>query len=502
MNGISSNSLTQVEHLIRHGHIPRARRLLGEIGISAVERPNVAEFANLLRRAGLIDRGIRLLNPIVRSEMEFISPTSEEKIEYAVLLTRLGAFAEAREILNGLDQSSYPEILLYLTFTLTPEWRYQETIEPLQSYLSLSNDQFYLRLVAKVNLIAALIFSGQDRDLDRLLSEAISEAESQQSWFLLGSLYELSAQWEISRSRLDTAERALDMALAHLKKSGTVESLYVHKWRIVLNLMRDPLSDACYQEMTRLRKDSLKAKEWEILRDCDFHDLRFRRNSDLFVHLVAGSPMTAYRERLFTEFSHFKIPDSLYSWQLSGERASPSRQIYLDTGSYGNGKSFIEAGQLPHRLLRLLARDFYRPQRLASLAAEIFPGEVYHPHSTPLKLHQVVKRLRETIRSQKIPLRISVESGSISLYGIRNCTVIKDWKRDWELPSVQDLDLKRIRAVFNEDLFTTKQVAEILGCSISSATRKLRTACQEGHCNAIGSGRRTAFRLSHIKTAA
>jgi hypothetical protein len=47
------------------------------------------------------------------------------------------------------------------------------------------------------------------------------------------------------------------------------------------------------------------------------------------------------------------------------------------------------------RLLESLATDLYRPHRLPHLFSNLYPGEFFNPHSAPLKIHQLIHRLRQ-----------------------------------------------------------------------------------------------------------
>lgn len=153
-----SDSLDIVDEFIRKGDLAGARKKLKRLAPSQVPREKFATLANLLRRSGLIDRGLRLLNEIVRSDSKLIVPTPEERLEYAMLLVRKGAIHEARELLGTVSADTHPDVLLYEIFTLIPEWRYRETIPLLTQYIDRIPDRPLQQLVGKVNLVAAYIF--------------------------------------------------------------------------------------------------------------------------------------------------------------------------------------------------------------------------------------------------------------------------------------------------------------------------------------------------------
>lgn len=494
-----SDTLQSIDELIRQSDLPAARHALRKLSPSSLPRAHLATVANLMRRTGLIEKGLRLLNDIVRSDSKLIVATAEEKIEYAMLLVRVGAIHEARDLLASVSSEVYPEVLLYQTFTMTPEWRYAETIPLLEKYIQRVSDRPNQLLIAKVNLIAAQIFCRHYEGLEALFKEAIASAQKHRYSFLLGSLYELAAQYEIARERYDVAEENLSKAQSILGATGSQESFYVFKWRTLIRVLKKPNRPEVESEISFLRKKALSLNDFESVRDCDFHLLRIKGSQRLFDYLLCGSPSPAYRERLKETFPQFKIPTASYAWQLSGEPATSRRHIIVKTARTGDGKSFTEAGQAPHKLLILLTRDFYRPQRLIQLSTEIFEGEYTHPIHTPSKMHQILARLRADLKKAKLPLRIISKDQTLRLEGIRNCTIIKDWTVDSAPVDSVFLHLTQLESM-GSGPFAAKDAARIWDCSVSTASRRLAQACEMGRCRQFGKGRFTRFQLSQNET--
>lgn len=493
------DTLQSIDEFIRLGHLPEARRALKALSPSKIPRDNLATFANLLRRTGLIEKGLRLLNDIVRSDSNLIVATPEEKIEYAMLLVRVGAIHEARDLLASVSSDSYPEVLLYQTFTMTPEWRYAETIPLLEKYIQRVTDRPNQILIAKVNLIAAQIFCRKNDGLQELFQDAISSAQKYRYNFLLGSLYELAAQFEIARERYDRAEQNLDKAQSILGATNSQESFYVVKWRTLIRILQDSKKPEAESEIAVLRKKALLLNDFETVRDCDFHLLRFKESQSLFDYLFCGSPSASYRKRLTETFPQYKTPTASYNWQLSGQPTTSRRFLFVKTAQTGDGKSFTELGQAPHKLLLLLTRDFYRPQRLIQLATEIFEGEYTHPIYTPSKMHQILARLRADLKKAKIPLRIISKDQTLRLVGIRNCTIIKDWTFDSARIDSVSLYMTQLEGL-GSNQFTAKEAARLWDCSVSTASRRLTQACEALRCRQLGHGRFTRFQLLQIET--
>ena len=334
-------NLDEIETRIRRGDHQAARNDLRRIGPREISRQNVTRFAGLLRRVDLIQKAVRLLNPIVRDPQTLTHATDMEWMEYACLLVRLGAIHEAREILSKVDSQRFPEALLYFTFTLTPEWRYAETIGPLETYISMAPDRPYQQLIVKVNLIAAYLFCGRLIEAKPLIERARLEAEKGEYWFLLGSIHELAAQWAIATDQFVIAEQSLEHATRLLQKTGTTESLYAEKWRIVLQFLRAATPDREHEKLLALRLSALRTENWETVRDCDFHSLQRLPQQKLFDHLYSGSPYQPFRDRMLRVMPGLKPSSQNYKWQLSGSAGASHREIHVDSGCIGGRNSFL-----------------------------------------------------------------------------------------------------------------------------------------------------------------
>ncbi len=85
--------LNECDAQIRLGKAPIASRQLRLIKPSALNRSQLARFAQLCRRVGQVHKGLAALSPVVRpNHRAHLRPaTATEKAEYAVLLQRAGA---------------------------------------------------------------------------------------------------------------------------------------------------------------------------------------------------------------------------------------------------------------------------------------------------------------------------------------------------------------------------------------------------------------------------
>ena len=493
-------SLGEIESLVRSGRHEEARARLKAIPASTVPRELLADFAALLRRTGSISRALKALNPIVRDPSGLTKASDRERVEYALSLVRAGANDEASRIFSAIAPDKEPDVLLYSTFALTPEWRYPETIAPLERYIGLASTGAYQKLVALVNLAAALIFCEKHAEAERVLLLAMRGAEEQGSLFLLGSLHELRAQIAIAEKEFDRAEEHLEKGGRLLGTAATIESFYVEKWRSLLGFLKDPSKNA--DRLAQLRAKAFAIGDWETARDCDYQALKASADSQTFEYLYAGSPTLAYRDWLSSKFPANPRPAAMYMWRLDGERAPDRTMRFLDasTGETQSGRRILEAGDAPQRLLILLARDFYRPQSLGSVASRLFPEEFYHPVHTPMKLHQILARLRESLSAARLPVRVESDGGFMKLTGRARFSILKDWTLDTVKLDPTFLRLRPLVARFGHEAFTAKEAAVALDVSLSTSSRLLEKACEEGIGSRLGGGKSTRYRLPQKET--
>src|SRR5262249_48014736 len=156
-----TSTLDQIEALIRTGREGEARRALGKLRTQRVERNCVTRLAHLARRARMPELSISVLNRLIRpSRKLYNEATSDEKLEYAASLIKIGALHEAGEILDELPQTV--EGLHFQKAVLAVnQWDYRSASKHFKHYIREAPQKDYGTLVARVNLAAALVGSGQ-----------------------------------------------------------------------------------------------------------------------------------------------------------------------------------------------------------------------------------------------------------------------------------------------------------------------------------------------------
>ncbi len=472
------------ESALRSGQGRLAAELLSHLRINEIPRSYRLSLANLCRRAGLLNQGLRILTPILYPELKGIqAPASDmEKAEYAVLLERSGAVREALGFLKDLDSTKAPEILLYRAFCHFKSWNYGSSIPDLQKFIQLIEDP-YQRLVGQVNLAAAFVAESRAQESRELLAEIKRTGKAQGYMRLVANSLELLAQLQISLRKLDQAKAALNEAAEIFANDQTTDRFFVRKWQLVV----EALETHQIEPLNRLRQKARDMREWETLREADLVELKIQTSEELLAKLYFGTPFADYKARIERSIGRRPLADEY----LFGDPRGPV--FDTETGTF-SGNSFSKPGHLVHKVLSALTRDLYRPLRIGGLFAELFPDEHFNVFSSPNRVHQLLHRTRDWLAQNEIPARIQAQEGQYALavegpvaFKISNSTAVDRWS-----PLIARLK-SELRGASE---FTSQDLRKHLGLSRSSATRFLRWAIESGHATRYGQNNFTSYRFS------
>jgi len=477
--------LDSIEDLIRSGNGRQAQHQLKAMVGKKLSREALFRVAGLARRAGLPDLGIRWLNPIVRPAARTPKrATDAETAEYAACLIRIGATSEALDLLSRIDSKRQPEGLLFRAHGLFTEWRNSEAIQPLMAYLRVSGLDPYQRLVGKVNLASALLDAREIRQAEALLAELREETQKFQHLLLLANSFELSAQLEIIKKDWRRAERYLEKAARLIKDQGAIDELFILKWAAIVGLLKRR-GKGELARLQEVRNEALTKGHWETLRDCDLFKASALQDEKLLLHVYFGTPFEAYRRRLYQEFGKpVTLPDH-YVWSPSGG----SGKVWEPFGEHGR----LKPGQLLHRLLGALTRDFYRPQRMAALHAAIYPDEFFNPVSSPTRVHQAIRRLRSWLKRHRVALEVNEKDGSYWLASKQGCRI--RLPRHSPTETLVDIRLQKLHKRWGEAFFSATEAQRLLKVSARSTSRLLLDAAQDGQLARFGASSATRYRF-------
>lgn len=465
----------ECEGLIRSGDSARARTLLKKITLEDVPRAKLADFCNVARRVQLWPAVLRALRPIVRPKVKNpVSPAKPlEKIEYALSLRRAGAFTEAENLLADASLDSEPRALLARGFGHMHHWDYRSALVDLEKYLNVPGLPEYEALTAKVNRLACLNFTGDSR-FEVEFDEVAGALERNKNFLLLANCLEIHAQFFIERQRWPEAQKALARAQKLTAGEKGLSSLYIAKWSRILNAFKSKDATALEQ----FRAEALQHSEWETLRDLDYYQTRINPENPWAATVYFGTPFSSFRERL-EKIRPFPAEDWI---------AREGKTVHkFDPWFPGDME-----GELPHVLLLLLIQDLYRPATAGEIFARVYSDQFFDLGSSPVRVRQLITRLRKWIAKNEIPLVLKIFEGG---YGLRLKAGARVLLRRRSLAGSKTRILfDRFREADLEPL-SAQQWATRLGVSSVRIGRLLREATAEGVLLREGSSRYTAYRL-------
>jgi hypothetical protein len=468
---------------------------------SPATEPTRLQFARLCRRAGLPMLSLRALKPIVRPgarrRAAALSAPPSVVTEYAASLLRLGATTEASAWLSGVRAEDAPEKLLFEAFARFNQWDYERSIAPLEAYCSDARVAPYARLVGQINLAAALTVVRKDERTERLLLELIEATRAGGYDLLYGNAVETLVQLRIHQSRQSEAiELVREFEARGLLKPGA-ESILFAKWEAIARRSADPSDPGARERLLEVAAQARGFGNWEVVRDCDYHEARIASDEARMARLYFGTPFAAYRERIVA--LGFDSARAAYDWPLRTGR----KPFVLDarTGEI-NGKACpeLKPGSLGLKLVQGLASDFYRPWRVAEIHSMLYPGQHFDGESSPLRVHQLLHRTRAALQGAGCPIRLEEARESYRLSSPVAATV-----RVGAMNAVGDegraLDLcRRLERELGRDEFSVPEAGSRLGIPGQTLRRWLTQARSLGLVERVGRTRGARYRLVAHRT--
>ena len=245
-----------------------------------------------------------------------------------------------------------------------------------------------------------------------------------------------------------------------------------------------------------LRKEAVERKHWETWRDIDRVEAVAKRDTQLLAHLYYGTPFPIFRESLMKVVKGWVPPES-YQWKM-GKGKGEILKVWA--GKKDGNEDGLKEGQAVHRLLVVLASDFYRPFRTATLCNLLYPEEHFHPEHSPTKLRQILVRLREWLEEQGLKLSVLEENGGYRLHHEGDVTlelVEKVHTASRERPNVL---LDQLREKFPLG-FGTAEAAKASGLNPRALQRLLEKGIESGLIARVGKGKNTRYEFEDELTA-
>jgi hypothetical protein len=506
-----SEKLNEIDILIRAGQHVRAKAVFQGVWFERGRLPRAAVLiaASLARRLSLPAAGLALLHQHVRpseNSARFTSAaSSQERAEYAACLIRIGAVDEALNLLDEISVEESPSSLIYRAFALTSRWEYEAVRVVVERFLSLrtSHPDPYQTLIARANLAQALAYLGDLTALS-VIETALEEAKRERACFLMANLFILKAHVHVGERAWHEAASALSAAEERLAGSETIDAFLIRKQRAIIELHRS--QGAKTAELQAISQEAQLRRHWESVRDCAYNLAIATHSVRLARHVYFGTPYRYFHERIARHFPGLET-DQPYRLPLEGggTSQSPTKTLDISLSAAAFGQHGMKFGQVPHRLLRILSEDFYRPKRSMEIFARLFPGEHYSPEYSSDRFHQACRRLRQQLAAKKIPLMIQKSAGFYDLTARPRRNIFLIFPPPTSLAS-EDLKSRgpeaKAEALLAEfhrrhqrAVFTAREFASRMNISGRSARRHLALGANAGVLEVHRQGPETTYRL-------
>jgi len=462
----------QTDQHLRTGQTAAAIKQLKKIVAAKIPRPFLARYCALARRANLPELSLKALKRLVYPKVKGTARAFDmELLEYAVALERIGARRESAHIAGMVDPAAEPRAHLVRASFAVSEWDYAKALPMYDQALGDQRLLGYERTVARVNHLACLGQTGDSR-FEKMYSELKEELKRNQLWRLLGNVLEIAAQTQIQTRHFKDAQDTLKEAGRLLKEEASYGSLFVEKWTAFAKAMEagDP------KFLNELRTKALKDSDWETLRHIDLYRTVIEPDGIWSNWVYYGTPFPAFRNML--EKSR-QFPEE--QWVTREGDAKVQIDPWFVDGEFGD---------ICHRLLVFLLRDFYRPAKIGEIATELFDTRIFDLDVSSNRAHKLLQRFREWLKESKMPFRLDTANG----YSLRaaQATAIKCRRR---LISVEKTRFIFDRYPVHAQTLTVSEWAETMGISQSRARLLVAGAVDQAVLEKSGSGRYTAYRL-------
>ncbi len=488
------NLLEKLEDAIKAGNLVLVHDALNQLKPGEIPANEVVRYANIARRAGYHRMAIRLLYPIVRNKSKSgKSPSNLEKAEYAMALSRAGALAEAHALLDEIP-ANFPERLLYKAFSHFASWDYHLAIPLLKKYLEDESISHYQKTVAAINLADAYFTEGLYSEAQVLCNRLLEKLDSQKQKLNAGYLQQILGQIAVMEKDFEAATNHFSRVEELVGENHYRYYLYLRKWRAILQCLKKHTEPSSENLLIEVREEARRKNVWEVVREMDFYRAIIFSQRNLFWQVYFSTPYPHYRERMLKISGYAEVPPTTYDIPFNSDRGTPT-QIFNIPGGCDESKDIsLKKGQLVHRLLVILASDFYRPFRVETLFSLLFPDELYNIKKSSYKVHDTMSRLRAWFLENGLPFSIDEDDSQyrlrVSEPHILRVQVAKS------ADSNIDAFVAELKMYFPHTPFKIQDVINLKSHPRSTAKWLLTRAVSEGLLDRVGQGRGVKYKLA------
>lgn len=469
------DSLIQtLEDNVRAGRLDQVRSALMAPEILKAPRPYVARLSNIARRAHFSRLSLRLLRPYYHPKFPTSKEaTSAELLEYASALQIIGATHESIRILERLSER-HPQAQWALAMHHMSEWDYaaaQDRLEAIHGHRDLSPYDHRHIDVKRLKCLVDMENEGAEQVFHRLMPDLLKN----NFYVLAANVLEIMAQHWVQMGAFARARELLSEAHNLLLDKEGMHRLFIEKWQVIADAMesRNPTG------LDRLRQRALQFSHWETLRDLDYFRSIVEPAGPWAEWVYFGTPYPRFRARL----ERFRIfPEA--SWVCLHNTEETRWDPWFPAAAQG---------ELAHRFVSFLARDYYRPALIGEIFFALFPDQYFDIEVSPNRVHQIAHRARAWMKAEGIPARLEEKGGSYRLH--RDSSLALMGRKNLIRYTKTEFIFDRFREK-QEVALSLKEWAERLGFDHLKAKRLLKTAQSSGLVRVLKHGQYSKYVLN------
>ncbi len=488
----------KIDDFIKSAQISNATEEFSKINARTLTRAELTPYANLARRLGKSNEAIRVLRQFVRPKAKVpMEATSEEKLEYAMALIKLGALNEGIKLVETVDGKQFPDRYLFASFAHISEWQYQEASVLIEKYIEHPEVTEYSVLVAKVNLLSCYIFTGNYDKAETLIQNLLSHTDNDVVTKARRTIFLSAAQLHILRKDFNNAQKNIDAAFALMSTQNSIDSVVLQKWNWILNVNKFGPLKKYLDELKTIRANARNFSSPEALRDIDYQQGLYFSDTKILNHVYFGTPFLSFKEKIKKSYQRIHNtpfePSEEYVWDLSQDIGEKNEVNFLNVQDGANSFSShqLRPGSSCQRFLQILARDFYRPLSTYQVHNLLFEESFYNPNSTPKKIHQASYRLNQWLEEANIPATVFMKKSFFYIEQTQKFSLIIDNKPRSD-PRVIEF-CESLFVEFAENWFSSTDASRKLNLPRRTMTLNLKLAADEGLLIKMGAGPTTRF---------
>ncbi len=456
----------KIDELINAHEIDQAKYLLVRLEVKSLPEKSRGKFAGLARRSGMWKLALRILQPNV---FGVGAPDPDDISEYASSLRRLGLINQSLILLNRTPES--PKKHLNKSFCFIHLWNYPAAQKELELYLAYPDLSLKEQLVGKVNLLACYI---ENQEFDRA-THFLNEFEDEcavHSPHLLLNCQETRGQILIKTGQAEQAIRVLEEARTKTRRQQHHTSLFIDKWLLIARFLTGDVGPQS-PEVLQFKQSVRTAGFWEVLRDFDWQLAKIFQDQNLMRYIYFGTPFDGFRKIMIAEVGKQVFQNSYL--QINGEFEQPHSKAF---DPFAFNQIPMAYGKAVHRLLMLLLSDLYSPFSVVRIFNSLFPNELFDPSTAPKKVYRSLEQLKEGVEENSLPMELISTSKGYRLRVGKNQAL---WIHDQMLFKNREEFLSHILFLNGvRDNFRVKEARQVIPLSTHQWYRAFKSMQDEG----------------------